>query len=371
MVEKVRTIIVDLSKRFGGASTRTITLARGLKSWGVAICGLADSPVVEMAKKNGIPVVEVGRSRLNPLIPFRLASYIRKGKYQLLDTQNIQSKFWGSIAALLSNSTLVSTLNSWYVSEHGGKVRGRIYTAIDLYVNWKTKRYIVVSETVRNELSSSGIAKDNIDLIRNAVEIKNSFVLTRSGFRKELGIPNDAVIAVAVGRLVRVKGFDNFISAVARVAETDSNVFAIIIGGGALFNSLNNQIKKLGLSKRIFLLGFQARDEVLNILHCCDIFVMPSRSEASPFALLEAAALGLPIIATNCGGIPEIVVDKKEALLVPADDVISLASALGNLIENQNMADTLGNNAMKRIQQEYSVSYQIAATKRSYLKAMK
>lgn len=370
MAEKVRAIIVDLSKRFGGASTRSITLAKGLKSWNVAICGLSGSPVVKMAEKEGIPVIIVGKSRIDPLIPFRLATHIRRGGYQVLDTQNIQSKFWGSIAAAMANIALVATLNSWYESEHGGNLKGKLYTALDLLTNWNTKRYIVVSETVKKSLSHSRYAEENIDLIQNAIEIKDTFTLDAKAFRESFGLPHDAVLCVAVGRLVWAKGYEDFISAFSAIAKMHKSVFAMIIGDGTLREALENRISQLGLDGRVFLLGFQEREDVLNILHCSDIFVMSSRSEGLPFALLEAAALGLPIVSTKCGGIPEIVTDKEEALLVPIGDISALSSALTSLLSDTAMATRIGKNAMDRIRQEFSISTQVAATQQAYLKAI-
>jgi glycosyltransferase involved in cell wall biosynthesis len=370
MPEKVRAIIVDLSKRFGGASTRSITLAKGLKSWEVAICGLSGSPVVEMAKKNDIPVITVGRSRIDPRIPFRIAAHIRRGGYQILDTQNIQSKFWGSIAALLANVTLVSTLNSWYESEHGGSLKGKLYTTLDLLTNWNTKGYIVVSETVRDHLSRAGIAGEKVDLICNAVELNNTATIEPGDLRKKFGLPHNAKICVAVGRLVWAKGYEDLISAFSSISGKCKDLYVLIIGDGVLRETLRDQIERLGLSERMLLLGFQDRETVLNILHYSDIFVMSSRSEGLPFALLEAAAIGLPIVSTDCGGIPEIVTDEKEALLVPVGDKHALASALVFLYKDREAAEKIGKNAMNRIRSEFNLSTQVAATKQAYSKAL-
>jgi len=370
MSENIRPIIVDLSKRFGGASTRTITLAQGLKTWNVAVAGLASSPVVEMAKANNIPVLIVGRSRIDPLIPFRLAKFIRQGGYQILDTQNIQSKFWGSIAALLTDSALISTLNSWYVSEHGENLKGKIYTLIDLLTNWKTKRYIVVSKTIQFYLYRSGVSQEKIDLIRNAISIKNNFSLQPEVFRENLGIPSNGILCVAVGRLVWAKGFEDLISAFSIVASKFDNVYTVIIGDGILFDRLQKQIKDSQLSNRVFLLGFKSREEVLEILNCSNIFIMPSRSEGLPFALLEAAAVGMPIVATRCGGITEVV-SENEAMLIPVGDTGALASGIETLLKDPNKAVELGKSAMNKILDEFNVSAQISATKQSYINALK
>jgi len=371
MSEKVRAIIVDLSKRFGGASTRTITLAQGLKSWDVAIAGLSGSPVVEMAKMKGIPVITIGKYRGNPLIPFRLAAYIRRGGYQVLDTQNIQSKLWGSIAALLTNTALVSTLNSWYISEHGGSLKGKIYAAIDFLTNWKIDRYVAVSEAIKKSLLRAGIADSSVDVIHNAVEVDgNPKSMDAKQFRKEWGLPEDAIICVAVGRLVWAKGFDDLIKAFYSVVNEIHNVYLMIVGGGEMFSALSAQVVQTGLQNKIFLAGYRHHDWVQDTLKCADIFVMSSRSEGVPYALLEAAAVGLPTVATDCGGIPEVVTNRVEALLVPVGNITALSTAIMELCNDKKYAKELGRNIKEKIKTEYSLGSQLNAVKQAYLKAL-
>lgn len=371
MPEKVRPIIVDLSKRFGGASTRTLNLAQGLKSWDVAIAGLSGSPVVEIARKKGIPVFTVGKSRINPLIPFRLAAYIRRSGFQILDTQNIQSKFWGSIAALLSGSALVSTLNSWYISEHGGSLKGKFYSAIDFLTNWKIDRYVVVSETIKKSLLRAGIADSLVDVIHNAVEVEyNQTSLDPKKIRDELGLPQDAILCVAVGRLVWAKAYDDLIAAFCYIGSTHQNVYLAIVGSGDLLSSLTAQIAKSGLQNKVLLLGFREHEWIQHMLACADVFIMSSRSEGVPYALLEAAAAGLPVVATECGGIPEVVTNRREALLVPVGDMKALSDAIVELCNHKEYAKELGKNAREKIKREYSLDSQIKAVRRAYLRAL-
>jgi hypothetical protein len=117
--EGLRVLVVDLSIRYGGASTRAIAIAESLLSWGGMIAGIENSPVLRIAREKGIPVRVIGKRRTDPLIPLRLAKVIREDGIQVVDTQNIQSKFWVSLAAFLVDVVFVSTLNSFYRYEHG------------------------------------------------------------------------------------------------------------------------------------------------------------------------------------------------------------------------------------------------------------
>jgi glycosyltransferase involved in cell wall biosynthesis len=369
---RVKGLILDLSKRYGGASTRTITLASGMRDWQLAIVALSGSPVAEAAIQNDIPVVKVGKHRIDPRIPFRIASAYRSGEYQLVDTQNIQSKIWGSLAAVLTGAALVSTLNSSYAQEHGGSLKGRIYSILDRMTNWRVDRYIAVSNSIKTALRANGISEDSIDLIRNAIAIeRTSSRLEPAQLRSGLGLPTDAIICVAVGRLVWAKGYVDLIKAFAKIAPGMIKVYCVIVGEGPLHAELQEQIDQAGLSGRMLLAGYRNHESVLEILRSSDIFVMSSRSEGIPYALLEAGALGLPILATRCGGIPEVVRDGKEAILVDPADIAGLAASLTALCNDSRLAKDLGASAMRRIRKDFSVTEEIKATKDAYLRALR
>ena len=369
--EDVRVLIVDLSKRYGGASVRALTLARHLQPWKAAIAGLEDSPVVQIAKERNIPVYTVGRSRIDPRIPVRLNHIILKEQFQVIDTQNIQSKFWGSITASLFNVTLVSTLNSSYQNEFGRSVKGKLYSSIDQWTNRQTDGYIAVSKPIQDDLLRTGVASDMVDLVTNAVEIDESSTSTDSQLiRRQLGVPEDCLLCVSVGRLVWAKGYDDLIKAFVSVSRQVPNAYLVIAGGGELHASLAAEISEAGLTPKVMLLGHCEPSMVLNILRASDVFVMSSRSEGVPYALLEAAALGLPILSTECGGIPEILTDQTDAILVPVSDQASLSAGMIKLLTDRSLSSQLGDNAKTRIKQRFSLPVQIEATRRAYLKAL-
>ncbi len=365
--DKVRVLILDLSKRYGGASTRAITLAKGLREWEPAIGALAGSPVARTAAQDGIPVVTFGSSRIDPRIPFRIAQAIRSGGYQLIDTQNIQAQVWGSLGAAWSGAALVSTLNSSYVEEQGQSLKGRIYSLLQRLTSWRVDRYIAVSDPIKKWLCDSGIAPQAIDLIRNGIAIERTRPVPEPGqVRSSLGLRADDIVCVAVGRLVWAKGYADLVEAFARLAIPVPNARLVIVGEGALHAELEAQIDRAGLSERVLLAGHCDHERVLGILSASNIFVMSSRSEGVPYALLEAGALGLPILATRCGGIPEVVRDGEEALLVNPGDISGLASGLAALCMDRERARDFGARARQRIREEFSLSAEITATQNTY-----
>ena len=367
-IPRPRVLILDLSKNYGGSISRILGLIKNSPEQDMAIAGLHNSALSQMALRDRLPYFELGAHKADPLILLRLIKLIRSAGFQILDTQNIQSKFWGSLASLLVDITLVSTINSWYSDEHGKlSIKGKIYTLAELATNWKLDLYITVSKKDKKSLIRANIPEDRISLIYNAVDPKTEKILGNSAWlKKKFLLPNTAIVCTAVGRLVHIKGYDVLIEAVRYTGLDASQMVFLIVGEGETREELETQIKKLKLQRSIYLAGYQRHETVLSILKSSDMFVMPSRYEGTPIALLEAAALGLPIVASASGGIPELVKNEEHAFLVPPDNPVELAEKIRSLFVNRELARTLGNNARNRIQTCFSLDKQVLQTKNAY-----
>lgn len=365
-----KVLLVDLSHQFGGSSTRVLGLLSALPPGQAGLAAIQGSPVFEQAKRMGLIAHPVGKGKTDWRILPNLVRLVREQGYQVLDTQNIQSKFWGSLAALWSGAALVSTLNSWYDFEHGGHWKGKLYTALELATNFRLGGYIVVSETVR-DAARAARKKAPVALIYNAVGLDaDSIKGNRQWLVETFGIPREALVCLAVGRLVWAKGYEDLLDAMRIVIAEDSSLYCLVIGEGELRVSLEEKIRQNGLGGRVVLVGYRSRDVVLSALKVSDIFVMPSRQEGTPIALLEAAAMGVPILASACGGIPEMVSDGEQALLVPPGNPPMLAQALLRLAKNPDLRARLSQNAKVRVQQEFSLQAQARATLEMYQKAL-
>jgi len=366
-----RVLIVDLSHEFGGASSRVLGLMSGFPSGQVGLAAIMGSPVFRQAQKQGFSVFPVGVHKADWRILPNLLNVIRQNQYQVVDTQNIQSKLWGSIAARLSRVALVSTLNSWYRFEHGKSLKGVLYTWLELLTNRWLDRYIVVSKTVYDALKNAQKNTSFIDLIYNAIGLRPQEISGDALWLKaKFNFPPDAIVCSAAGRLVWAKGYEDLIAAMAQIAKLEPNLYCVIIGEGELRGLLQAAIGQNGLNERIVLAGFVEHDEVLSILKASDFFVMPSRQEGTPIALLEAAAIGLPILATSCGGIPELVESGKQALLVSPENPSALAAGLLEISKNPQYRQFLAAQAQARVKDAFSLEAQVKATQFAYQKAL-
>ena len=166
------------------------------------------------------------------------------------------------------------------------------------------------------------------------------------------------------------KGFDILIEAFAQIAAQVPDLYCLIIGDGEDREKLSTQIRAAGLEKRIRLLGYQDRPKAMSVLKSSDIFVMPSRYEGTPIALLEAAALGRPILAAGAGGIPELVTHEQHAHLVPIHDPAALAQGFVKLAHDRDYALRLGQNAQARVRERFNPESQVSETWAAYEKAL-
>jgi len=167
---------------------------------------------------------------------------------------------------------------------------------------------------------------------------------------------------------VDAKGYDFLIDSWRRLAATDTH--CIIVGEGNQRRTLERLIAENGLAGTVHLLGQRDRAETLRILKACDVFVMSSRSEGTPLALLEAAALGRPIVATAVGGVPEMVTDGQHALLAEFGDADGFAERITRLLEDNDTAARLARRAADHVRMTFSIEAQVGALRQAWQRAL-
>lgn len=367
-----KVLILDLSKHYGGSNSRILSLMTRSAPGTIALAGLNEGVITRQAVQQGLRVHALAGHKADPRLLLRLVRVIRREGYNVLDSQNIQSKFWANLAALASGTALVSTLNSWYAHEHSTTlVKGRLYTALELWTNQALDLYITVSEKDRQMLLGRGIPAERIELIYNTIDLDVSAIPGDGAWlRQEFGLPADSLVFTGIGRLVPQKGFDILVEALRQAAARIPQVHCLVLGEGEDREKLSAQIRGAGLEERIHLAGYQERARVLSILKASDGFLMPSRYEGTPIALLEAAALGRPILAACAGGIPELVTHEQHAHLVPVLDPAELAQGLVRLAEDRGYAEALGRRAQARVRERFDPETQVRQTWAAYEKAL-
>ena len=133
-------------------------------------------------------------------------------------------------------------------------------------------------------------------------------------------------------------------------------------------STIENHVQKLGLSEKVQFLGYQ--NNILEILRSMDIFILPSLWEGMPNAILEAMAAGLPVVATNVGGTPEVVVDGETGFLVPPRDPEALANAIKLLIDDPELRKKFGQAGRERVERHFTIQETVRKTEELYLRLL-
>ena len=203
----------------------------------------------------------------------------------------------------------------------GGRLRNRLYETIQLHVLRRASAVIAVSRPLVEQLGRAGIARKKIHLVQNGFSTGGSG-LGREAARSALQIKGSSLAAGWIGRLSREKGPD---IAVEAMALGDSDWTLEMIGDGPTAPILRRTVGELGLSERVHFHG--ELPNAARYLAAFDAFILSSRTEGTPIALMEAMHAGIPIVATAVGGVPDVV-SEDTALLVPTEDPNAIARAL-------------------------------------------
>jgi len=182
--------------------------------------------------------------------------------------------------------------------------------------------------------------------------------------RRELGLPPEGPIVGTVGRLVPIKGHTWLLRAVPRVLAEFPQACVVLIGDGPLRGELKELTAELGISPHVVFLG--TRHDIPECLAALDLFVLPSLNEGMGRALVEAMAVGCPVVATCVGGIPDVVTDGATGLLVPPRDDRALADAILTLLRDRRLLAAYGEAAQRRVDERFDIETMVRSIERLY-----
>ena len=187
--------------------------------------------------------------------------------------------------------------------------------------------------------------------------------------RDEFGLGKDDFVCATVGRLVPVKGHTYLIKAIQKVVKVIPEAKFLFVGDGELKSKLSEEIKSYDLQRNIFLLG--ARNDIATILSCINVFLLPSLNEGFGMALIEAMAARKPVIATNVGGVPEVIINGTTGILVPSKDPEAFSSAIIKLYNNPEMSLEMGLAGYSRARNLFDIKTTVREFEDLYSKLIK
>ena len=337
------------------------------------VCALQSkdgNPMAEEIRGLGIPVecLHLKRLRDPGAIP-GLVQYLRGIGANLVHTQLEAANILGNISAKLLRLPSVCTIHVMPALDV--KTKTKLHQRVEWFVlRHFCDRVISVSEEARQyHIKISSTSTQQVTTIYNGIDLSAflnmDYAHERHAVRAELGIPPDANVLVTVAVLRPPKGIQFMIHALPAILASCPNTYYLIVGDGSYHGALLEEVGKADVKGRVIFAGM--RRDVPGLLAASDVFVLPTLTEALPTVLAEAMAAKLPIVASRVGGIPEMIANGQNGLLLPPEDVDGLAKACIHLLENPEKRLDMGEEGWKTVNRKFSIDRQVEQLKELYL----
>ncbi len=349
--KKIKILEVINSLKTGGAELllkNFVIEAKKEQKYSVDVCTLYstnDSKDKKEIEKKNIRVWSLDfKKKYNPLSIIRIKNIIEREQYDIIHVHLFPSS---AIVAL--SSLFLSNNISYIFTEHSTFNRRRllkIFKMIDALIYRRYLKIICISRQVRKSLVEwMPQVKLKTEIIPNGIPIHSK------SDSHQLIKKYDILF---VGRLVPQKGIRYLLEAINILQNKyKKNVKVAIVGEGPLGKKLKTMCEKLKIDRSVEFLGF--RRDIDQLMKSSKLFVLPSCWEGFGIVLIEAMKNRLPIVATNVGGIPEIITDGNEGVLVPKENPEILASSINYVLEDKKLCNKFIQNAYKKVQKEYSI----------------
>jgi glycosyltransferase involved in cell wall biosynthesis len=331
---------------------------------------LNDAWLARELRRSGVDVTIVDEAHHNALqILEFLVRYLRRSRVDVVHTHRYKETILGSIAAKLAGvphlirtvqlgmfdvipRALGAPVRPWE------RVKSTAYELLDRAVlSCFADRIVTVSRRMADALQACGYDAQTVSCIHNGVDLRTIQAAHSSAdVRRRIGVEPDALVIGNAARLAPVKGQAFLLRAAKLVLEQEPRARFVFVGSGSLKNQLMDLAAALGIDRacrfidRVTDLGLSVYD----VIAAMDIFTLPSLDEGTPLALMEAMALKRPVVVTPVGGVPEIVTDGVTGLIVPPRDEQKLAAACLTLTRDRALAHTLGENARRTVEVDFS-----------------
>ena len=389
----MRVLLIHNSEAFGGAERYTVDLASGLLATGheVVFAGPASSPTGRRLARVGAAIAHVPmgmaigwHAPLGPLneMLFRVDLHVNPRRRRLESTvravhaekpvdvihvQFIKERLW---AGALGRELGVPVVWTVHAPREEWMTRGCAASVFDAEAS-RVARIIAVSRATAADLVDAGVPAPRIDVIYNGVDMLAYAAGERAATRTRLEI-GDAFLVLVPARPYAEKGIDVLLQATrgliaGEVSRGDRRVQVLVAGDSRHRSSYETLAARLGLGERVWFLGH--RDDMPDLYAASDVVCLPSFREGLPYALSEAMAAGRPVVATDVGGVAEMVVDGETGLIVPAGDVSALADAI-RLLQDTALRQRMGDAAETRARQLFSMESMISHTAAAYEQAI-
>lgn len=354
----MRILHTESSTGWGGQENRTMNELVAMRERGheLAVLSRPGARLIERAKELRFPTFAVDmRGAIDFPAVFKLRGVMQRFRADIVNTHSGRDTQLAGMAArlLCKRPRIVRTRHLAL------PITSRFtYSVLPDHV-------VTVSKFVENYLVEAGVPRTGISTIATGVDFSRYDRSTVQGnLRDELGLATDSLLIGTVAILRAKKGHAEILDAVPEVLKRFPGAHFVFAGDGAQTANLKARIAAEGLGENVHLLGL--RRDVTNVLASLDIFVLPTHQEALGTAFIEAGAMGLPTVASNVDGVPEVVQDGRTGLLVPAQDGKALVEPICRLLADPVYRQGMGANAAEFVRRKFAREVMAEGMERLY-----
>jgi glycosyltransferase involved in cell wall biosynthesis len=299
----------------------------------------------------------------------RLVRFFRTQSPTIVDTHGRgDGALWGRLASRLAGVPVIIQ------SLHHGRFSAvedpkyALYHVLNRLLDPYTDAFVAVSQSQRAFYAKIGLSEGRIAVIYNGIDVDrfNPGGAARTAARQRLGLPLETPVIGMVANFSPVKRHDMLLQALTQVREKLPDVRCLLIGDGVLRVTVEGMAQQMGLSEMVVFFG--SRSDVPDLLPAIDVLALTSDSESFSNAIVEAMASGKPVVATDCGGPAEIVVEGETGFLVPPGQPVILAEKITLLLQSPILAQQMGQAGRRRAIQCFGLERMIAAREALFLR---
>ena len=357
----MKVLLLTTHLNVGGVSIYTLNLAKYIKKAGMDVCVVSSGgELVSELENEGIKHFQIdiktkfafGYKIIKNIGP--LQKFIRENNIDIVHAQTRVTQVLASIIKKCSNIKYVSTCHGFFKHTNFGR---KIYPA------WGDK-VIAISESVKRHLVSDfGVDSRKVIKVFNGIELNKYDGLLKNKDKTvllKLGLNEKDIIIGSIGRLSSVKGYKYLIEAFRDIASTVDNARLLLVGDGPEKERLKQQINDTGMKNKIII--NQGSQKLAKFFSVIDIFCLPSINEGFGLALVEAMASGRACIASNVGGLSELICNEEDGILFDPKSSESIKEAIMILINDKEKRDMFAQKGQVKVRQQISIEKSVAET---------
>jgi glycosyltransferase involved in cell wall biosynthesis len=364
MVPNIRLLELRNTYKWGGGPDKTVLLSAErhdptqVKVVVVYIRDVQDHDfrLTTQAQARGLTCYEIiERGKLDLRVLHALRDIVLQHDINLIHAHDYKSDFFAYLVRWWlwrRRIVLISTAHAWVMLGR----RGAFYRRLDLWLMCRFDHLIAVSHATAAEMVTAGVPRQRISVIHNGIDTEAwSLHRTTSDLRDELGLRQAFPVVGYVGRIMPEKDLDTWLRAAALVGQQYPQARFVLVGegrDGQTLSYLRQLAGTLGIAERVSFPGY--REHLLPVYATFDLFVLSSLREGLPNSILEAMALGLPVVTTDVAGAKELVLDGQTGFVVPQRDAHSLAQAILAVLDDERRRRAMGQAGRERVERKFS-----------------